>query len=124
MSSRTALAAGWYEGASGYERALVEQKSSGKPVMVYFHTAWCGYCKQLDHDVFSTGAFSQRYGASLLKVQINPEKGRDEASIARQYSVHGFPTVYIVTAKRTSDPIIGYGGAEGFYARLQDAIGD
>jgi len=119
--SEIVSAAGWYEGAGGYEQALNEQKSSGKPVMVYFHTAWCGYCKRLDRDVFASEAFSKQYG-SLLKVAINPDKSSAEKSLTRQYGVRGFPTVFIVTAKGTSDPIIGYGGAEGFYDRLGRAM--
>jgi thiol:disulfide interchange protein len=119
--SETVSAAGWYEGATGYEKALTEQKTTGRPVMVYFHTAWCGYCKSLDRDVFATNTFAQRYG-STLKVAINPEKGRSEASIAHQYGVHGFPTVFVVTSKRSSSPIIGYGGAEDFYDRLDRAM--
>ena len=122
-NSGTVSAAGWYNGASGYQQALAEQKSNGKPVMVYFHTAWCGYCRRLDHDVLGTDEFSRRYG-SMMKVSVNPEKGRAEASLARQYGVRGFPTVFVVTAKRTSDPIIGYGGAKGFYDRLERATSD
>jgi thiol:disulfide interchange protein len=117
-------AAGWYEGARGYEQAMAERSSSGKPVMVYFHTAWCGYCKRLDRDVFSTADFSQRYGASMLKVSINPEKGRAEASIAQQYAIRGYPTVFVVASNRTSQPIVGYRDAETFYARLAGAIGN
>jgi len=121
--TETVLAAGWYDGASGYERALTDQKTSGKPVIVYFHTAWCGYCRQLDKDVFSSSTFSQRYG-SALKVSINPEKGRSEAAIARQFGIHGFPTVFVMTSKGTSAAIVGYGDADFFYTRLEHALND
>jgi thiol:disulfide interchange protein len=118
-----ALGSGWYEGAGGYDQAVADQRSSGKPVLVYFHTNWCGYCKRLDRDVFSTPAFGQRYG-SILKVKINPDNSSAEKSLAQRYNLRGFPTVVVLASSRTSDPIVGYADAATFYTSLKQAIGD
>ena len=113
----------WYEGASGYKAALVEQRASGKPVMLYFHADWCGYCALLERDVLSTVTFQRRYGSSLLKVRINPEKSGAERSLANDNRVGGYPWVVVVTSNRTSDPIAGYGGdADRFYRTLDAAM--
>src|SRR5438105_15533199 len=113
----------WYEGASGYEAAIAEQRSSGKPVMLYFHADWCGYCTLLERDVFSTSTFQRRYGSTLLKVRVNPEKSDAGRSLASDNHVGGYPWIVIVTSNRTSDPIAGYGGdTERFYSRLDEAM--
>lgn len=113
----------WFEGASGYEEAIAEHRSSGKPVMLYFHADWCGYCTLLERDIFSTGTFQRRYRSTLLKVRINPEKSSEEASLATDNRVKGYPWIVVITADRTSDPIAGYGGdKERFYRTLDEAI--
>ena len=116
----SAQAGTWYHGADGYEQALAQQKSSGQPILLYFHTEWCGYCKRLERDVLSTPAFEQRYG-SLLKVKVNPESSSAEHKLAKDYAISGFPTIFIVSAGTPGEPIVGYGGADEFYSRLQQA---
>jgi len=123
VSGRSASAQGWYQGARGYEQAVVEQKSSQKPILLYFHTEWCGYCKRLEHDVFSTSTFDQKYG-SVLKVKVNPETGSDERNLAKRYGIHGFPTVFVVIAGNANAPIVGYGDADNFYASLKQTLGN
>jgi thiol:disulfide interchange protein len=120
VSGKSAAAQGWYNGSDGYEKAVVEQKSSGKPILLYFHTEWCGYCKRLEHDVFSTSTFGQKYG-SVLKVKVNPETGSAEHSLAERYGIHGFPTVFVVTGGTATEPIVGFSDADRFYSRLQQA---
>ena len=116
---------GWYEGASGYEAAIAEHRSSGTPVMVYFHADWCGYCTLLEDDVLSTSAFQRRYDSTLLKVRVNPEKSSAERSLATDNRVGGYPWIIIINSDQTSDPIVGYGGdKENFYARLDEAMGN
>ena len=113
----------WYDGASGYQAALAEQRTSGKPVMLYFHADWCGYCALLERDVLSTSTFQRRYSSTLLKVRVNPEKSSAERSLASDNNVGGYPWVVVITSNRTSDPIAGYGGdSERFYRRLDEAM--
>ena len=124
ISGQKAAALPWYQGAAGFEQAIAEQKSSGKPVLVYFRTDWCGYCKRLDHDVFKSSTFGQRYGSSLLKVEVNPEKGSAEASLAERYNLRGVPTVIVLASGNASQAIVGYGDEDRFYASLKQAVGN
>jgi len=123
LAPKLAAYRAWYEGASGYEAAIAEHRSSGKPVMLYFHADWCGYCTLLERDVLSTSTFQRRYGSTLLKVRVNPEKSSAERSLASDNHVGGYPWIVIITSNRTSDPIAGYGGdTERFYSRLDEAM--
>jgi len=123
LAPKLAAYSAWYDGASGYEAAIAEHRSSGKPVMLYFHADWCGYCTLLDRDVLSTSTFQRRYGSTLLKVRVNPEKSSAERSLASDNHVGGYPWIVILTSNRTSDPIAGYGGdTERFYSRLDEAM--
>lgn len=123
VRTKHTVADGWYHGASGYDRAITEQKASGKPILLYFHTEWCGWCKKLDRDVFASSAFDSRFG-SALKVKVNPDDSRTERELASRYSVRGFPTVYVVAAGEARQPVVGYLPADEYLAALQAAAGD
>lgn len=111
----------WYRGASGYDRALREQKSTNGPVLVYFYTDWCGFCKRLEKDVLASSEFSKRYG-STLKVKLNPEQGSDERRLAEKYGIRGYPTMVIMKSARDHASIVGYGGESRFYNSLDQAL--
>ncbi|HSP15397.1 MAG TPA: thioredoxin family protein [Thermoanaerobaculia bacterium] len=118
------VAAGtWYLGASGYDRAISEQKENSKPVLVYFHTDWCGYCKLLENNVFSTSTFQTRY-STILKVKVNPEEGSAERDLAERFSVRGYPTVCVVANGSARQPIVGYAPPDEYYEALKSSIGD
>ncbi len=124
FSQKAPASAGtWYLGASGYERTMAEQKTNSKPVLVYFHAEWCGYCRMLENDVFSTRTFASRYG-SIVKVKVNPEEGAADRDLARQYSVTGYPTVYVIAKGSRRGPIVGHAPPDQYYEALNHSIGD
>lgn len=84
----------WYQGADGYARALEQSRQTGKPMMLYFRTDWCPYCKQFEKLLLSAPEVRQ-YCEAVLKVTINPEVGRDEYEIAAAYRVRGYPAIFM-----------------------------
>ena len=44
----------WEHGASGYHLALEEAKAAEEPLIIYFHTSWCGWCEKLDKNYLAT----------------------------------------------------------------------
>jgi thiol:disulfide interchange protein len=85
----------WYEGHTGYQKALQEAKEDGTPLAVYFYTDWCGYCRQLDAELLSKPEVQQPF-QYLVKVKINPERGQEERAIADQYGVTGYPSFFVL----------------------------
>ena len=95
------VATTWYQGADGYVRAVDEARKTGSPLVVYFYTDWCGYCKRLDKELLPTpemGEFLKR----TVKVKINPETNSEAARVAEQFNVDGFPSFFIVPKGNTS----------------------
>ncbi len=84
----------WYEGADGMTRAVNEAREQEKPLVVYFRTDWCGYCRQFENDLLSTEEVSI-YMDKLVAVVINPEAGPREADLAEMYGVRGFPAMFL-----------------------------
>lgn len=85
----------WSEGRRGYQSAIGDQAASGCPMLLYFRTDWCPYCKQFDASVLTDAGVSSAI-APAAKVRINPESGPDEAALAKRFGVHGYPTLILV----------------------------
>lgn len=85
----------WYEGATGYQKAMREAREDGTPVAVYFYTDWCGYCQQLDEGLLSQPRVQEPF-RYIVKVKINPEQGQAERAIADEYRVNGYPSFFIL----------------------------
>lgn len=83
----------WHEGADGFRRAVEEQADTHQPLLVYFYTDWCGYCRRLDREIL-TDHEAEDYLRYLIKVKINPEDGAHEGSIARSFGVTGYPSLF------------------------------
>jgi thiol:disulfide interchange protein len=87
----------WYSGAGEYVTAMDAHRSMQTPLLVYFYTGWCPYCKKLDQEILPTEEVAQ-FMRSVNKVRINPEAGPDERALADQFGVRGYPSVFVLPA--------------------------
>ena len=85
----------WYDGDRGYQTALELQKTSSKPIALFFHTDWCSSCKKLRETVLSSREF-ERYLENVIPVKVNPENSVATRKIADKFGVVGYPTFLII----------------------------
>ena len=95
VPANAALEEPWLDGASGYTRALELQRKLKVPLIVYFYTDWCPYCRELDTEYLSHPAV-EAYLRGVVKVRINPEHGPAEREIGNRYNVTGYPRFYVI----------------------------
>ena len=92
---------------------------------------WCGWCKRLDAEVFSTDAFREYAAANLVAVladfprrtKLAPELQVRNERLMRHFQVQGFPTVLLFNPGGELIAELGYqpGGPEAFVAAIQQA---
>lgn len=99
--SRDVSLNGWESQAAGYAKALQQQKQSGKPIVVLFYTDWCASCKVLKAEILSSPEVEAFIKNEVLAVKINPERGADVASLAKEFGVIGYPMVFVVLNKQS-----------------------
>jgi len=87
---------GWRSGADGLYGALasLKKEATPPPMVVYFYTDWCHYCRQFERELLSTAPV-KRYFQDVVAVRINPEKGPRERKIADYYGVSGYPAFFV-----------------------------
>lgn len=98
VSRREFLSEFWYSGAHEYPKAEAEQRNLRVPLVVYFYTDWCRYCKKFEQDLLKSAEVSQ-FMNSVIKVRVNPEVGPDDQALADRYGVTRYPSIFVVDPK-------------------------
>lgn len=107
---------GWYEDKKGYDKAMADQKATGKPALVYFYATWCPHCKQFAAQVLSAKEM-QQFVQNYPHVRVAPDNGEAEKELMRQYGAQGYPSFYVVMPNGTRKLVETY--TEGANARLK-----
>ncbi len=117
-----------------YDAALEKARKEDKPVMVFFTTSWCIYCKKMkkftftDADVHSVMSndfvLAVVDGDSKNKVKVIGKEGEvsevTEQQLTKAYGVKGYPTtVFLKSDGSTIAPISGFLPADRFLLVLK-----
>ena len=86
----------WESLAKGLERS----KEEGKPLLIYFYTDWCTYCKQMESEIFRDREITDWMNENYVNVKVNPEKETEK--------------ITIMGDKITPMELMGYMGGKGF----------
>jgi hypothetical protein len=112
---RTALAdrVTWWEYAEGKEQA----EESGKKLMIYFRTDWCGYCDRMEETTFEDEAVIRLMEEQFVPVKVDAEAKRE---LAATFQVRSYPTIWFLTPEGEKILFLpGYAPAEPFLQVLR-----
>ena len=80
-----------------------------KPVLIFFYTEWCTFCKKMDRDIFSDDKISQYMNENFISIRVNPEKENDKIKVMEKdltpyelmmhIGAQGFPTTLFLNEK-------------------------
>jgi thioredoxin-related protein len=87
-------------------------RKTGRPVVLYFFTTWCGYCRAMDRMVFSDARVTEELRSRFVYIRIDTEgsgsiryKNHElrPSEFAMMMGVQGFPTT--VYLDKTQNPV-------------------
>ena len=111
--------------------ALAQAKADKKMVLMDFTGSdWCSWCIKMDKEVFSTPEFKEYAKDHLVLLELDyphekaiaPQTKEQNAKLAEEYGVEGFPTMIVLDADgKKIKEFGGYqaGGAKAFIAELE-----
>ena len=116
-----------------YDKAAQMAAQTRKPMILYFTGSdWCGWCKKMDQEVFSSPAFAEAVGHKFIFVKLDfpmnsklPEaQARQNAQLKQRYGVTGYPTVVIVDSQGGFIGETGYrsGGGKAYAMWLEQFL--
>jgi len=112
----------WY---TNYKEAAAVAKKDNKHLLLFFTGSdWCGWCKKMDQEVFSSTEFASAEGKEFIFVEVdfpmNKQLPTDEAQqntlLKQKYGVTGYPTVIILDSNENFVAETGYrpGGGKSY----------
>jgi thioredoxin-related protein len=117
----------------GWNEGLAAAAGGSKPVIVVVYTDWCGWCKRMDHDVYSKAEVSDYLNHHFVMVRLNAEsaervsyagKSMTARALAGGFQVTGYPTMIFLKPDGTHMVNVpGYVPADRFM-KLVRFIGD
>lgn len=82
-----------YDKGQNMEKALKAEK----PMVIWFYTDWCGFCQRFA-PTFGDVTKDKRFKKNLAVAYVNAESP-ENSGLMQEYSVQGFPTVYLYNPK-------------------------
>jgi thioredoxin-related protein len=120
---------GWLD---NLDAAKAQAKKENKKILLDFTGSdWCGWCKKLDAEVFSTQEFKDYAAKKLVLVEVDFPRGfklpaatqKQNEELQAKYKIEGYPTVIVLSASGTKSGQLGYveGGPKAFISALEKA---
>ena len=127
-SAQPASWSDWRHGASGHGSAISAAERSGTPLVVYFHTDWCPWCRKLNEQYLRKGVVRDVL-SRMERVEVNPEIAKKESALFREYGGNGYPSFYVLVPGSGEKPVklspfrkSGAQAPDEFSRRIQDAV--
>ncbi len=77
---------------NNFEQALSIAKSENKPIMLFIHTTWCGWCREYENVTFKDKDIIKE-AQNFVPVEIDAEKDAEGTSLRSRYNIRAYPTV-------------------------------
>lgn len=79
-----------------WEKALEQARKEKKPVFVDFYTTWCGPCRWMENNVFTTPEVEQFMSERFVCLRINIEQ--EEEALVEEMEIESIPTLVFFDA--------------------------
>ncbi|HET9136722.1 MAG TPA: thioredoxin fold domain-containing protein [Candidatus Kapabacteria bacterium] len=107
---------------ASFKEAQALAAKEHKIIMVDLYTDWCGWCKRLDKDTYSTEEVGSYADANFISLKINAERG-EGVTLAKNGKVQGYPTIIFYNEKGEEiHRLVGYQRPADFLATLKAAV--
>ncbi|MEI8133599.1 MAG: thioredoxin family protein [bacterium] len=102
--------------------ALKQAKKEKKIIMVDYYTDWCGWCKRLDRDTYSSNELGKFADDNIVSLKLDAERGEGKELSAKS-QISGYPTIIFYNADgKEIHRVVGYKNAPGFMQEMMAAV--
>jgi thiol:disulfide interchange protein len=100
-------------------RAMKEAKTSDKMVLIDVYTDWCGPCKMLDTNTYSSPEVVMFLKKSFICVKVNAEDPTLGNWVSVKYDIDGYPSIVVLGSNgKVKGKFVGYCGPQKFISEV------
>lgn len=104
------------------DEAFDQARESDQLVLVDLYADWCGWCKRLEEDVFSTPTF-QTFAEDFVLLRVDTEDEAEGSRLQKRYGAYSLPTTLVLDPQRVMvAEAMGYAPAPQYVATIQQKI--
>ena len=87
------------EWLTSVEEALTQARQNNQLIFVDLYAEWCGWCKRLEEDVFSTPTF-QEFAKDFVLLRVDTEDGAEGSRLQQRFDAYSLPTTLVLDHRR------------------------
>lgn len=104
------------------DEALQLAEANDQLILVDLYADWCGWCKRLEADVFSTQTF-QDYASNFVLLRVDTEDGAEGSDLQARFEAFSLPTMLVLDHRQVRvGQIAGYSAVDGYIGRIEQEI--
>ena len=77
------------------DRALTVARELGRPVLIYFQSPNCGYCRKMERDSWSDPTVTRSVMEGFVPLKID---GEQNPAWLDRFGINGFPSVVVLSS--------------------------
>lgn len=110
---------GWL---TSLDEAIQQAQAKDQLILVDLYADWCGWCKRLEQEVYSTSEF-QEFAENLVLLQVDTEDGGEGTRLQERYDVMSLPTTLILDKNLVKvGEVAGFAPAVSYVRKLEHRI--
>jgi len=77
------------------DEAFAAANEKNQLILVDLYADWCGWCKRLEEEVFSTATF-QEFAKDFVLLRVDTEDGGEGSRLQQKYEAYSLPTTLVL----------------------------
>jgi len=99
--------------------AVAEAKAAHKLIFVDLYAEWCGWCKELEKQVYSTPRF-QEFARQFVLLRVDTEDRGEGSKLAGRFGAYSLPTTLVLDANLARvGKVEGFAPTEQYIAEIE-----
>jgi thiol-disulfide isomerase/thioredoxin len=102
--------------------AVAKAREADQLILVDLYADWCGWCKKLEQEVFSTPTFEE-FARDFVLLRVDTEDGGEGTVLQQKFEAYNLPTTLVLDSAQVKvGEVMGFAPTDRFVAAIQREI--